>query len=111
MEEPDAVRCIVESAPEDILYDLTFHASFAIKVFEVMRREGPAMQGFERMQQSFRSSVEQLRTLLSSKLPAECAGILRRFLAPTSDAQAALIRLMRDLARYKSWTLELPSND
>lgn len=106
LEEPEALRCIVDTVSDGVLYDLTFHASFAVKVFEVMRREGPALQGFDRMQQSFQESVKQLRTLLSCV--TDCA--LERYLAPASESQAALMRLIRDLATYKNWTLE-PTND
>src|SRR5215204_5972102 len=102
LEEAAAMQCIIGNAADQVLYTLTFHAAFAVKIFEVIRREGRGIQGFERMQQSLRESVEQVRSSLSS-LPDECR--LERFLGPSADAQSALMRLVRDLARYKNWML------
>jgi hypothetical protein len=104
LEEPEAIRCIVEAATDAALYTLTFHSSFAVKIFEVIKREGPGVQGFERMQQSFRESVEQVRTSLSS-LPDRCRNLVERSLGPSAEAQSGLMRLVRDLARYKNWML------
>lgn len=106
IEEPEALECILNSQPsEATLYHLTFHAAFAVKLFDVMRREGPNIQGFDRMQQSFRQSVELLRESLAS-FPEECRPVLGRFLGSSHDSQAKLMRLVRDLARYKNWMLE-----
>jgi hypothetical protein len=98
---------IHEAASDTLFYTLTFHGSFAVKIFEVIRREGPAVQGFERMQQSFRESVEQVRTALAS-LPDERRHLLERFLARSAESQPLLMRLIRDLARCKSWMLGDP---
>ena len=112
LEEPTAMQSIIGTAADPALYTLTFHSAFAVKIFEVIRREGRGIQGFDRMQQSLRESVEQVRTSLSS-LPDECR--LERFLGPPSaESQSALMRLVRDLARYKNWMLgepEIPVND
>jgi len=105
LEEPEAVQCIVGTADDAALYTLTFHSAFAVKIFEVIRREGPGIQGFERMQQSMRDSVEQVRTSLLKSLPDTCRTLLERFLERSAESQSALMRLVRDLARYKNWML------
>lgn len=107
LEEQVAMQCIIGNAPDPVLYTLTFHSAFAVKIFEVIRREGRGIQGFDRMQQSLRESVEQVRSSISS-LPGKCQ--LERFLGPSADAQSALMRLVRDLARYKNWMLGEPEH-
>jgi hypothetical protein len=104
LEEPETVDCIVKTADDAVLYTLTFHSAFAVKIFEVIRREGRGVQGFERMQQSLRDSVEQVRTSLSN-LPDACRSPIERFLEHSAESQSALMRLIRDLARYKNWML------
>ena len=55
LKEGELLRSIISPLPIDspVLYDLTFHAAFAKRIFDIIRREGPHTQGFERMQQSF----------------------------------------------------------
>ena len=103
LEAPEEMICIIGGAEDDALYTLTFHAAFAVKIFGIIRREGPAMQGFERMQQSLSDSVEQVRTALVA-LP-DCNTLLRRVEDRSAEAQSLLMRLIRDLARYKNWML------
>src|SRR6188768_2448682 len=66
LNEPELIRDILTILPPDseVLYELTFHASFAKKIFTVLRREGPSTQGYERMQQSFLESLEKIRLQL-----------------------------------------------
>jgi hypothetical protein len=102
LEVPEALEQVAGAATDAELFTLTFHAAFTVKIFEVMKREGPAIQGFERMQQSLRDSVEQVRASLSV-LPDSIAA---PFLEQNAEGQSALMRLIRDLARYKNWMLE-----
>ena len=55
LKEGELLRGIILPLPIDspVLYDLTFYAAFAKRIFDIIRREGPHTQGFERMQQSF----------------------------------------------------------
>ena len=82
-----------------ILYDLTFHAAFAKRIFDIIKREGPHTQGFERMQQSFMESVEKIRGIL---LRSEIANT-EDLIPPTSESRARLSRLIEDLALLKNW--------
>ena len=85
------------------LYDLTFHAAFAKRIFDIMKREGGNIQGAERMQQSFRDSVEKIRTIL---VPYEARNLSTTILnSSTPEARAMLSQLVGDLALLKSWLL------
>src|SRR5689334_15067929 len=66
VKERDLLYSIITSLQMDspILYDLTFHAAFAKRIFDIIKREGPQTQGFQRMQQSFIESVEKIKEIL-----------------------------------------------
>jgi hypothetical protein len=100
LQEPELVGAVLGSKlSESELFDLTFHARFASNLFTVMKREGSAVQGFERMQQSFRESVEKIRSLLVTALPEKSA----MFGELTGEAFNRLIALIHDLALVKEW--------
>ena len=94
---------IVLPADSPALYDLTFHAAFAKRIFDVIRREGPHTQGFERMQQSFQESVEKIREILK-KLEVENV-VAGELTSSTPEAKAKLSRFIEDLAVLKNWLL------
>jgi hypothetical protein len=83
-------------------FDLVFHAAFAKRIFDIIRREGPQVQGFERMQQSFTESVEKIKRILAPYETADSAGSL---LSSTPEARSKLSRLIEDLALLKNWLL------
>lgn len=104
LNEPELIRDILTTLPSDsnVLYELTFHASFAKKVFTVLQREGSRMQGYERMQQSFLESLEKIRLQLEHiendhEIPTS------EFLSNTQESNARLVRLIDDLTLYKDW--------
>ncbi len=104
LNEPELIRDILSTLPSnsDLLYELTFHASFAKKIFTVLRREGPSTQGYERMQQSFLESLEKIR--LQLELIENNHGIsTTEFLSNTKEANSRLVRLIDDLTLYKDW--------
>jgi hypothetical protein len=85
-----------------ILYGLTFHAAFAKRIFDIMKREGPQTLGFERMQQSFTESVEKIRAMLVS-FESEYHFATSELTSSTPEARAKLSRLIEDLALMKNW--------
>ena len=91
---------LVSDSP--ILYDLTFHAAFAKRIFDVMKREGPHTPGFDRMQQSFRESVEKIRAILL-RFESEYHLATSELTSSTPEARAKLSRLIEDLALLKNW--------
>jgi len=104
LNEPKLIGDILSTLPSDsdVLYELTFHASFAKKIFSVLRREGPSTQGYERMQQSFLESLEKIRLQLEliendHEIPTS------EFLSNTQESNARLVRLIDDLTLYKDW--------
>lgn len=104
LNEPELIRDILSVLPSDsdVLYELTFHASFAKKIFTVLRREGPSTQGYERMQQSFLESLEKIRLQLEHiendhEIPTS------EFLSNSQESNARLVRLIDDLTLYKDW--------
>jgi hypothetical protein len=106
LKERESFRNIILPLPIDssILYDLTFHAAFAKRIFDIIKREGPHTQGFDRMQQSFLESVETIRAILNhyeAENPARTAELT----SPTPEARAKLSRFIEDLAMLKNWLI------
>ena len=87
-----------------MLYDLTFHAAFAKRIFDIIRREGPHTQGFERMQQSFFESVEKIKVILM-QFELENEVVTTGLTDTTPEARAKLSRFIEDLALLKNWLL------
>jgi hypothetical protein len=106
LKERELLRTIILPLPTDsaILYDLTFHAAFAKRIFDIIRREGPHTQGFERMQQSFFDSVEKIRAILL-RHQAENHVVTTELTSPTPEAKAKLSRIIEDLALLKNWLI------
>jgi len=95
---------VIAILPEDspMLYELTFQAAFAKRIFDIIRREGPHTQGFDRMQQSFFESVEKIRTLIE-RFEAENPVVATGLASSTPEARAKLSRFIEDLALLKNW--------
>ena len=104
LKEKQLLHHIILPLPPDspLLYDLTFHAAFAKRIFDIIRREGPHTQGFERMQQSFFESVEKIREILM-RYEAENHVVTTPLTSPTPEAKATLSRVIEDLALLKNW--------
>lgn len=104
LNEPELIRDILFTlaADSDVLYELTFHASFAKKIFTILRREGPSTQGYERMQQSFLESLEKIRLQLEH-IENDHGIPTSQFLSNTQESNARLVRLIDDLTIYKDW--------
>ena len=104
LKEKELTQNITAALPMDssVLYDLTFHAAFAKRMFDIIRREGPHTMGFERMQQSFTESVEKVRKILA-QLEAENRLAASGLTSPTPEARAKLSRIIEDLAIVKNW--------
>ena len=90
---------------DSAIFDLTFHARFAQRIFEVMRREGSDSEGFDRMQHSFRDAVEIVRETIRK---AEALGfnLGSQFTELTPEGMVSLLGLVGDLAAVKDWMLE-----
>jgi hypothetical protein len=85
-------------------HDLAFHGAFAKKIFDIIKREGPHTQGFDRMQQSFTESVEKIRGILirlEREYKIETDGIT----SSTPEAKAKLSRFIEDLSILKNWLM------
>ena len=106
LKEQELLRTIILPLPIDspVLFDLTFHAAFAKRIFDIIRREGPHTQGFDRMQQSFLESVEKIRMILS-RYETENHIETAELTSPTPEARAKLSRFIEDLAMLKNWLL------
>jgi hypothetical protein len=105
LKEKDLLLVITKHIPADSaeFYNLTFQAAFAKRIFDIIIREGSATQGIERMQQSFRDSVEKIRAIL---LPYENNnGSFKQLTSSTPEARAKLSRLIEDLALLKNWLM------
>ncbi len=106
LKERELLRNIISPLPIDspVLYDLTFHAAFAKRIFDIIRREGPHTQGFDRMQQSFLESVEKIKGILM-RYEAESHITTTELTSSTPEARAKLSRFIEDLAMLKNWLI------
>jgi hypothetical protein len=94
--------CSAAAGDSSAFYDLTFHAAFAKRMFDIIRREGPQTMGFERMQQTFTASVEKIREILI-RFEVEDRMKTTELTAITPEAKARLSRIIEDLALLKNW--------
>ena len=104
LKERELLLRIITSLPADSssLYDITFHAAFAKRIFDIIRREGPHTQGFERMQQSFLESVEKIRGILI-RIESENQIPTTELTSSTPEARAKISRFIEDTAVLKNW--------
>ena len=103
LRDPEAMHLLLTRVPlgSSELYDLTFHAAFASKMFALIKREGSETQGFERMQQSLADSVQTVTRLLER---AENEYSID--LGIHGGNSAVLAAFIEDLAALKAWMLE-----
>lgn len=103
LKNKELLEKLIGNIPEDSsdLYEITFHAAFARRIVDILLREGVNIQGAERMQQSFRDSVEKIRKIL---VPYEARNLFTSTLnSSTPEAKAMLSQLVSDLALLKNW--------
>ena len=108
LKEKEFLEWITKTIPVDSaeFYDLTFHAAFAKRIFDILKREGNATQGADRMQQSFRESVEKVKSILA---PYEALN--HPPLSASSTPEAQLARKIEDLALLKNWIMKHGTGD
>ena len=102
LEHPEVIRPVLEALERDpeLLFHLLFHARFAVKTFDVMKREGKDSQGFERMQQSFMESVQEIESILAQlPLSPEVGGLVVPTKAPLSSWSVRILPF-RPLSRF-----------
>lgn len=103
---PAPIRALLLSVQheENLLYDLLFYSSFAKRIYDVMRREGKDVQGFDRMQQSFSESVQNVRKVLD-QLVSRGFQEGRRYMEMSQEGMQKLLMLIEDLAVVNDWKL------
>jgi hypothetical protein len=101
---PAPLRALLDafSGEPEKLYDLTFHASFAHKLYTVMRREGKDAQGFPRMQQSFSEAVQLTRDLIRESAAKGFSQAIR-YTELSPEGMTKLLEMIGDLAIVKDW--------
>lgn len=100
-------RSLLADVPADspIIFDLTFHGAFAKRMFDIIQREGPSVQGFERMQQSFLESVDKIRGVLADLQEKDVVNT-SSFIEKIQEASIHLKNLIGDLALMKNWQMK-----
>lgn len=103
---PEPVRKLLFYLQDPKLsYDLTFYAGFAKKIWDLMRREGQEVQGFDRMQQSFMEAVQKVRSIIEI---AGNKGFVHasRYTELTQNGMQNMMTLIGDLATVKQWQID-----
>ena len=87
--------------------DAMFHAKFAVKTQEVMKRIGPKADGFDKLAAEFQSSVEKatalLKTIVKEAAEQPKQRFAQRFFSMDQDGFSNLMKLFSDLAWVKNW--------
>jgi hypothetical protein len=98
---PDDVQC---------LDDLSFHAKIVHRTGVIITRLGPEGTGVDQVRSEFARSLEMVRSLLVSLLPALPAGagdrLERDYLTLTQESLGNLMMLCSDLRWYKNWLID-----
>jgi hypothetical protein len=103
---PSAMRdmlAICAANPKEC-FELTFYASFAKRMLEVMRREGKQTLGFDRMQQSFTEAVQKVTTIIE-KFGTLGFAQSNTYVSSSPGAMQAILVLIDDLTIVKEWQL------
>lgn len=111
MTHPEPVRKLFLYLKDPKLnYEVTFHASFAKKIWDLMRREGPDVAGFTRMQQSFMDAVQKVRVVVEK---AGDNGFVHatRYTELTQNGMQNMMTLIGDLAIVKQWQVDQGDKD
>jgi len=99
-------------AREEELYALAFTGKFCVRTFAIMKRIGPAGEGYDRLAAEFRNNAEKARRLLGSLLEAGTeegrAALTDRYLSMATDGLGNLLELLSDLSRVKNWQIDNP---
>lgn len=111
---PEEIGLLVEAAGDKshrkTLEEAAFHAKFAAKTFELMRRVGAEAQGFDKLQAELANALTTTSRLLQSlgpRLPASARGSFEeRFFKTDAEQLDNLLQLVRDLAWIKNWMLD-----
>jgi hypothetical protein len=112
----DDLGAVLEAAyrggKEADLDALAFTGKFCVRTFGIMKRIGPAGEGYERLAGEFSSNTEIARRLLVSLLeavPEETRTALAdRYLSMATDGIGNLMELLSDLGRVKNWQIDNP---
>jgi hypothetical protein len=107
MTHPEPVRKLFFYLRETkSIYEVTFHAAFAKKVWDLMRREGSDVPGFPRMQQSFMDAVQKVRALVE-KAGENGYVHATRYTELSQNGMQNMMTLVGDLAVVKEWQVDL----
>jgi hypothetical protein len=96
------VASLLDVVDPALRFDLLFHSAFAAKLFKVMQRPESRNEGFDRMQQSFKESVEKVREIVRTSSFSEAASVTEL----SAQGMARLLDLINDLALVKQWEVE-----
>ena len=108
---PDPVRKLFLNVRDPkLIYELTFHSSFAKKIWDLMQREGSDVPGFPRMQQSFMEAVQRVRSMIET---AGNQGFVQapRYTELTQNGMQNMMSLIGDLAIVKQWQIDQGDKD
>ncbi|MBI3004898.1 MAG: hypothetical protein HYY49_05715 [Ignavibacteriales bacterium] len=110
---PEDVAWLLECAGggmQQVFADVIFQAKFVIKTQEIMKRIGPAGDGFDKLSAEFGASFEKTTTLLKTlvkEAPEEKkTQFVSQFLTLNDESFAQLMKLFADLSWVKNWQID-----
>ena len=93
-----------------MLMDAAFHAKFAVKTRDLVKRIGPGADGFEKLssecQSSIERSIELLRAIIKEEHEPAKSLFVEKFFAVDRGSLADLFQLFSDLAWMKNWEID-----
>ena len=113
LEFPAELAGLIEAASPGrtaLFNDAMFHAKFVVKSQEVMKRIGPAGEGYDKLSTEFSASVEKASTLLKTlvkEAPYEVKQqFIRMFFSMDHESLSRLMKLFADLSWVKNWQVD-----
>ena len=101
---------LIHAKNSEVFEDAIFHAKFAVKSQEIMKRIGPDGEGYDKLSAEFRASVEKTSTLLKTLVkesPDELKlHMVKTFFEMNPEAFQHFMGLLVDLSWIKNWQVD-----
>ena len=110
---PGDVAFLLECAGrglQQLFDDAIFQAKFVVKTQDIMKRIGPAGDGFDKLSAEFGAGFEKtttlLKTLVKDAPEEEKARFVSDFLTLNDESFSRLMKLFGDMSWVKNWQVD-----
>jgi hypothetical protein len=108
--EVEQLVSLVHQENAQIFEDAIFHAKFAVKSQDIMKRIGPQGEGYDKLFSEFHASVEKTTALLKTLVKESPDDVKHHFantfLGMNEQSFERLTKLLADLSWIKNWQVD-----